>query len=163
MRCLHQPQFFVVPAPLWRTGTNVLDITVYATDRQVNGLSAVFVGAEQPLQQYFAHQRWLRSDVPIALAWMSLVLGLLSLGLGVMLWRDSVYLWFGLTSLVNAVATTHSFVIHPVVPIEVFNWLAFSARLISVPMLFVTVLAFFGHSNRRVGQLCLAFAAGDMV
>lgn len=158
LRCLHQPQLFVVPAPLWHVGANTLDITVYATDRQVNGLSAIYVGAGQYLLHNFAYQHWLRSDVPIGLAWTSLVLGLLSLGLGLMLWRNSVYLWFGLTSLANAVATTNSFVIHPVVPIEVFNWLAFCARLISVPLLLTTVLAFFGRSYVWMSRICIVFA-----
>lgn len=148
LRCLHQPQLFVIPAEFWQAGANTLDIDLYATSRQMNGLSRVTVGDPTSLDQNYRLTRWLRSDLLVGLAWLSLLSGFLSLSVSVILRRQPVYFWLGLTSMTNAFALFNSFVERPIIPIDLYNCFAFSARLLTVPMLFATFLALFGKNRR---------------
>ena len=157
LRCLHQPQFFVIPSEFWRVGANTLDFDIYATERQMNGLSRVTIGDPAVLGHDYRLTRWLKSDLLVGLAWLSLLSGFLSLSVAVLLRRQPVYFWFGLTSISNAFALFNSFVERPIVPIDIYNCLVFSARLISVPMLFATFLAIFGKSRRWFSALVMAF------
>lgn len=164
LRCLHQPQLFVVPSEFWRVGTNTLDFVIYATDRQMNGLSRITVGDPVMLGHNYRLTRWLKSDLLVGLAWLSLLSGFLSLSVAVILRHQPVYFWFGLTSITNAFALFNSFVERPIVPIDIYNCLVFSARLLSVPMLFATFLAIFGKNRRWFSVLVLVFCiAAPMV
>lgn len=154
LRCLHRPQLFVIPPEFWQAGINTLDFEVYATSRQMNGLSRVTVGdpvvlADSGYRSLF----WFKVDLLVGLAWLSLLSGLLSLSVALILRREPVYFWFGLTSITNALALCNGFVERPFVPIDIYNWFVFSARLISAPMLFATFLALFGKNRRWFSNL----------
>lgn len=43
-RCLHRPYLFVPPLSHWRNGPNTLEFEIFATSRQMNGLSAISIG-----------------------------------------------------------------------------------------------------------------------
>lgn len=149
LRCLHQPQLFVARADKWREGINTIELEIFATARQTNGLSPVLVGDAATLEEeHYLPHKWLRSALPQGLAWLSGLLGLLSLGAALMLQRERVYLWFGLTSLTNALATLNSFIVRAPVDIDLLNWFIFSVRLVSVPLLYLTLLAVFGKLQR---------------
>lgn len=157
LRCLHQSTLFIVPASLWQPGTNTLEFEVYATFRQMNGLSAITIGDPVTLNnQLYTPDRLLRSDLLIGLAWLSAVLGFLSLSMSLVHRRDRVYLWFGVTSIVNAFGTFNGFVVEPAVDIEIFNWFVFSIRLISVPLLYMTLLAVFHQDKRGISIASIA-------
>ena len=49
LRCLYRPWLQTPPLVLWKPGRNVLELEVYANDRQMNGLSAVHIGPSQVL------------------------------------------------------------------------------------------------------------------
>lgn len=154
LRCLHRPQLLVVPAEFWQTGVNTLDFDVYATSRQMNGLSQVTVGDPAVLADSgYRFLLWLKVDLLVGLAWLSLLSGVLSLIVALILRREPVYFWFGLTGITNACALCNGFVERPIMPIDVYNWFVFSARLISAPMLFATFLALFGKNRRWFSNL----------
>ena len=110
LRCLHQPHLFSPPPTMWRPGRNYLDFDIYATSRQSNGLSAVRVGEVDGLVANYKKMQFWRTTMLMGLAWMSAGMGVMSLGLAFALRRQSVYLWFGLTALTNAMVTMNGFV-----------------------------------------------------
>lgn len=159
LRCLHQPQLFKVPSSLLHAGTNVLEFEIYATARQMNGLSVVQAGDVDALYgERYQWREFFTVDLQVGLAWLSTLLGLLSLTVGIVLRRESVFIWFGITSIVNAVASLNGIVSHPLVPIGFYNWLVFSSRLVSVPMSFMALLAIFGKDTRRIAQVVIAYS-----
>lgn len=157
LRCLHLPQIFVPPPILWKQGKNRLDFTIYATKRQANGLSAVRVGDVEQLRPIYTRKRLLQNDLPIAMTWISAAVGLISLALGIILRRESVYIWFGLTSILNALATMNNFITSPIIPISVLNWLIFCSRLLSMPFFVLTALALLEKSRPWITRLSLTF------
>jgi signal transduction histidine kinase len=159
LRCLHQPQFFRIPVAVLRDGVNTLEFEIYATPRQMNGLSAVRVGQANVLyDSYYSWRQFLIVDLQVGLTWLSTMLGLLALTVGLILRRESVFLWFGLTSVVNAVASLNAVVSHPSIDIDVYNWMIFSSRLVSVPLSFLTLLAIFGKDHRRLVQVIVLYS-----
>ncbi len=151
LRCLHQPQLFKIPSYLLRNGDNSLEFEIYATARQTNGLSAVYVGSADTIyERYFFIRHFLTSDLQVGLAWLSTLLGLLSLTVGLILREERVFLWFGLTSLINSVASLNGVVVHPLVNIDFYNWLVFASRLASVPFSFLIVLAIFKKDHHLI-------------
>lgn len=157
LRCLYQSSIFVAPPSAWRQGTNRVELEIYATPRQTNGLSAIVVGDAETLHNQTALYRWLHKDLLIGLTWISATFGFLALGVGIFLKTRTVYFWFGLTSIVNAAASLNDIVTDPVVPIDIFNWIVFWTRLVSVPLLYLTILALFDKSNPLITRLCVAF------
>lgn len=158
LRCLHQPQLFSPPSTMWRTGSNYLDFHIYATNRQSNGLSAVRVGQIKGLVVLYKKQQFWRSTMLMGLAWMAAGMGVMSLGLAFILRRQSVYLWFGLTALTNALVTLNGVIQEPVIPIHLFNWLVFVSRMVSVPFFILTALAIFGKSRPWITYVSVCFA-----
>lgn len=154
LRCLHQPQYFQIPAALVQVGINTLEFEILATPRQMNGLSQVRVGdADTLFETFYVWRYFLSAELQVGLMWLSVLLGLLSLTVGLILRRESVFIWFGLTSIINAVASLNGVVVHPRIDIDVYNWVVFWSRLVSVPLAFLTLLAIFGKDGRRITWL----------
>lgn len=160
LRCLHQPYLFSIPASLWRQGANTVEFEVYATDRQMNGLAPITIGDPHVLEEsFYRWEHFLKSDLLIGLAWLSAILGFLSLSMRFVYHKDRVYLWFGVTSIVNALGCLNGFVTEPPVEIQTFNWFVYSIRLISVPLLYITFAAVFKKDNRWITAGLFAFVA----
>jgi signal transduction histidine kinase len=158
LRCLHQSQLLHVPNSLLHPGLNTLEFEIHATARQMNGLSAVRAGDADTLynDDYFWRQL-LTVQLQRGLIWLSTLLGLLSLTVGMILTSERVFLWFGLTSLVNAVAALNGVVVHPPIPIDVYNWLMFASRLVSTPLGFLLLLAVFDKDGPRTRTVLLLY------
>ncbi|MEN9313744.1 MAG: hypothetical protein RIS35_137 [Pseudomonadota bacterium] len=150
IRCLHQPQLFVPPPGLWREGANEIVFELFANAKQPNGLSAVTVGPAVALSQGpFERHYFLQVELLRGLAWAMACFGVVSLALSA-LFRgrdDAGFFWFGVTSLVNALCNLNVLVQSPSVSVEFFAWFVFSTRLVSIPLLVLTVLAFFGKAT----------------
>jgi len=160
LRCLHQSQLMHVPASLLRPGLNTLEFEIHATARQMNGLSAVRAGnADTIYNDLYLWHRLLTVELQMGLIWLSTLLGLLSLMAGLILARERVFLWFGLTSLVNAVAALNGVVVHPLIPIDVYNWMVFASRLVSTPLGFLLLLAVFDKDGPRTRTVLLIYSA----
>ena len=158
LRCLHQPYLFTIPASLWRQGANTLEFEVYATDRQMNGLAPITIGDPHVLEEnFYRWEHFIRSDLLIGLALLSAILGFLSLSMSFVSHKDRVYLWFGVTSIVNALGCLNGFITEPPVEIQTFNWFVYSIRLISVPLLYITFAAVFKKDNRWITAGLIAF------
>lgn len=159
LRCLHRPQLFNIPAALLKAGSNVLEFEIHVTDGQMNGLSRVQVGeADRLFEALYVWRHFWTVEVQLGLIWLSTLLGLLSLTVGVVLRRERVFVWFGLTAILNAIASLNGVVVHPRIDIDVYNWLVFSMRLVSSVLHYLTVLALFGRDSRRLTQLLLSYA-----
>jgi len=148
LRCLHQPQLFAVPQGAWLVGDNRIEIEIFASDRQANGLSAVTVGpaealSEGPYRRAYA----LRVEVIRPLTWLALCLGMISLSVAIVLRGEPVHFWYGLTSVANALSNLNVLVQSPRVPVDLFSWFVFSTRLVSIPLILLTFLAYFGRDT----------------
>lgn len=151
VRCLHRPYLFKVPVSMLKTGANELQFEIYANARQSNGLSSVVVGQVETLDSHFYLWRyWLQVDLMAGLSWLSGLLGVMALAVGIVLRKDSVYLWFGLTSLVNAVATASVFMSRPMVDADVFSWIIFASRFASGHLLILMFVSFFEKLKPRL-------------
>lgn len=143
LRCLHRPYMFVPPSTHWRTRENVLEFDVFATSRQMNGLSPVIVGPAQELNHDYLLRRTLQVSVVNGLAWVALSLGLVVLSVSIALGGDRLYSWFGLTAFAIALGNlNHTVAVIPTQP-ELFNWFVFSIKQVTAPLLMLTILAFF--------------------
>lgn len=148
LRCLHQPQLFVPPQDIWQAGHNTIEFEIFANDRQMNGLGGVLVGDARALDQGpYGFQRFWQVETIRALTWISLTTGVLSLAIGLVLRTESVYFWFGLTSLANAASNLNVLVSSPPVSFETFSWFVFASRMVSTLLMLMTMLAFFGRST----------------
>lgn len=148
IRCLHQPSFFVVPASLWRAGGNQIEFDIYATPRQNNGLSPVTVGeAEQLYADAYQRVRWQRIDLLYGLTWLSTLMGMIALSVSIKMRQEKVYLYFGATCMMHAVASLNYFVVHPAMDTEWFIWLMFTTRLMAIPLGLLTYAAVFGRAQ----------------
>ena len=148
LRCLHQPHLFVPPPDLWQAGTNVIEFEIYANPRQMNGLSPVWVGSAQALDQGpYLHQRLWQVELLRGLTWVVLCLGGLALVVAWILPGERMYLWFGLCSIANALSNLNILVTTPLVGFELFSWYVFTIRLVSAPLFFLMLLAFFDRAR----------------
>lgn len=159
LRCLHRPYLFVPPVGLWQAGTNTIEVEVFANQRQMNGLAPVQVGSAQELDRGpYLRDRLLRVELIRALTWVSLCLGLLALAVAAILRTENVFLWFGLCSIVNALSNLNVLVSTPLVGFELFSWFIFSSRMVSVPLLLLTLLVFFERAGVAVRRGLVGYA-----
>lgn len=159
LRCLHQPNFFQVPSGLWRLGLNVFELEVYANNRQMNGLSKVWVGDAKHL--YESAYRWRQLfavDIIGGLAWTAVSLGFLSLVVWAVLRTESAFLWFGLTGINHALGLLNNLVVKPSVSIEFFTWLVFAGRISATPLAMLTLLAIFNKLRWRYVVVLAGYA-----
>lgn len=158
LRCLHRPYLFVPATSLWRAGLNTLEFEIHANDRQSNGLAPVVIGdSEQLFDEEYSPRYWLQVSVVEGLTWLAILLGILALAIGFILRQDSVYPWFGLTSLMYALGNLNWIVTRPGMEMEVFSWLVFSARLVSVPLLLLTMISIFERRHFWPRPLLMAY------
>jgi len=159
LRCLHQPQLFVPPLSLWRAGTNSLDFEIYANERQMNGLAPVWVGPARTLERgpYLGQFLW-QVELLRGMSWVVLSLGLLALAVAWILRTERLYLWFGLSGIANALSNLNILVTTPLVSVELFSWFVFAIRFVSVPLLILLLLAFFGRVRGPLQRVILLYA-----
>lgn len=164
LRCLHRPQLFVPPSDVWRAGTNTVEFEIFANDRQMNGLGVVLVGDAYALSTGPHRTRMLWQVESIhALTWITLALAVLSLAVGAVLRKESVYLWFGVASLTNAASNLNVLVTTPAVGFELFSWFVFAIRMTSVALMQLMLLSFFGKATRTRRRALLGYALATPV
>ena len=158
LRCLHRPYLFVPPASHWRTGQNMLEIEIFASNRQMNGLSAVEVGPAQALAaDRYRPMRFLKVNAVDGLAWVSLSLGLIVLCVSIAQRGDRLYSWFGATAFAISLSNLNYTVSVPPFHGDVFSWLVFSTTQVTAPCLILTMLSFFRKDWTVVRHALLAF------
>jgi len=144
LRCLHKPLFLTTPASVWRAGENVIEVEVFATPRQISGLSAVRVGdVDRLYDQEFRVNQWLKTEFLVALFWVSAVFGFLSLTVYFILRKELAYLWFGLGCLAHMLGLLNMTVTRPWISMDMFAWLVVSSRFFATPMALLTMLSLF--------------------
>ncbi len=164
VRCLHRPYLFKVPVSLLKTGANELQFEIYANARQSNGLSSVVIGNVETLDsRFYLWRYWLQVDLMAGLSWLSGLLGVMALAVGIVLRKDTVHLWFGLTSLVNAVATVSVFMSRSMVDSDVFSWIIFASRFASGHLLILMFLSLFEKLKPRLYGGVLAYTVISVV
>jgi signal transduction histidine kinase len=164
VRCLHRPYLFTTPTTFWKLGQNELRFEIYANGRQNNGLSSVRVGDVSFLESEFYRWRfWFQVELVTGLTWLSALLGMMALVVAAVLRKDSVYLWFGLTSIVNAVANSGVFLSRPSLDSEWFSWLVFASRFVSGHLLILMFTSFFNKLTPRIQWGVVAYTVLSVV
>jgi PAS domain S-box-containing protein len=160
-RCLYRPQMFQVPADYWQSGDNTLEFELYANDQQMNGLSEVQVGDVQTLvSTHLQPDTFWRVDLIAALAWISGLLGVLSLCVAMALRQTSPWLWFGLSNLDWALVKSTILATGPWFSPAFFSWLALASRTSTGALMSVAALAIFPRSraNTWLQRLLVGYA-----
>ena len=158
LRCLHHPYLFVPTPSLWRVGENQLEFEIYATARQDSGLSSVVVGDAAGLRAgSYGNRHILQVGMIQALTWLSALVGVLSLAIAAVLRRESVFLWFGLAAVAQALSNLNWIITRPAIDIEVYNWFVFASRLLAAPISLVAFLAVFRQTRPRLKWSLLAY------
>lgn len=162
LRCHHQPLFLRAPQSLWKVGVNTIDVDVYATRQQTNGLSEVMIGPVDALHRdRFRLHRMMQVESIDVFNGIMLGLGFLSLLVFLGLKSEPLYLWYGLTCLANAVSNLNVLVTTPWVSFEVFDWLMFSSRMIFTCLLGLTFITYFRVESAIYKRFLLAFLIGS--
>jgi HD-GYP domain-containing protein (c-di-GMP phosphodiesterase class II) len=148
VRCLNHPNLFVPPKGAWRVGANTLDFEIYANSRQANGLTPVLVGDAFELSDGAYRKSYLlKHEVPEGIAWVALLLGLLSLAAAMVLRSASLYFWFGLTCLSSALVNMSFLTTYPAVNGDLFSWFIFASRMASSCLLLLTFVYLFAKEE----------------
>lgn len=164
VRCLHRPYLFTVPPLFWQLGANEIRFEIFANESQSNGLSAVSVGDAEVLDSLFYQWRyWLQVDLMAGLSWLSGLLGVMALVVAAVLRKASVYWWFGLTSIVNAIATASGFIDRSLLDADVYSWVIFASRFASGHLLILMFASFFEKLTRLIYRGVLAYTLVSLV
>ncbi|TFH70303.1 sensor domain-containing diguanylate cyclase [Gammaproteobacteria bacterium LSUCC0112] len=140
VRCLNRPILLSPPPSTWVEGDNTLELEVFANKRQMNGLSAIYVGpAETLFWTRYLPRRFIQIDLVSGLGWVSLTLAVLSLATFSMLSAERLYLWFSIACLANALSNLNIVSSIPLWATEYFSWLIFSSRYMSIAFIWLTL------------------------
>ena len=143
-RCQHQPQFFRTPYFNWKPGQNTIEVELYATHRQSNGLSEVVVGPRETIYwQWFKPRHLLQVQSLEMLTWLTMALGVLGLVVFAVLRNERMYLWFGLACLLAALSKINILTTTPWTSIDLFDWSVFASRFLFTCTFGLTYLAYF--------------------
>lgn len=162
LRCLNRPYMFVPPLEYWSKGLNQIEVEIFASGRQINGLSAVVVGdAEQLMKEFYRPAYFWLVDVMNVHMWVSLILGLMALAVAWLVRDSRLYLWVGLSSVVGALSKTTLLETHPWISIEFFTWLAYAFRIVVIPLVYLAILGFFEQAKffQKIQWPLFAYAA----
>lgn len=158
-RCLHRPHLFTPPMNLWQPGVNELVFRILSNNQQMNGLSQVKVGDAVALHHnHLAPSLFWRVSVIQALMWVSVGLGLISLGISAVLRRTPTYFWFGLCCLTYAVSCVNELLVNFPKDPSLLSWLIFSSRMVTVPLLLLTFLTALPDRLKTLKTGLMAFA-----
>ncbi|MCC6537467.1 MAG: hypothetical protein IT162_07965 [Bryobacterales bacterium] len=119
----YHPQFHWMPAALLKPGRNVLHYRVrcYANFKSC-GLSAVSIGAPEPLQARWRSQQFWQNTAPQGTTAITLVLFLSVLAARIFLGAERGFLYFGLATLGWATYVAMTLTAAP--PLPMFRWAA---------------------------------------
>lgn len=159
-RCHHQPQFFRTPYVSWQAGDNEIEVEIFATQRQTNGLSEVVVGPRETIYwQWFKPRDLLQVQSLDMLTWLTLAFGLLALVVFAVLRNERMYLWFGLANLLAAMSKINILTTTPVVSMDLFDWSVFASRFLFSCTFGLTYLAYFKRERPWHVWSILGYAA----
>lgn len=159
-RCQNRPQFFRTPTSNWQEGENVIEVEIYASHRQRNGLSEVVVGPRETLfREWFKPRQLLQVGSIDALTWLMLGLGLLALLVYAVLRGERMYLWFGLACVLGAFSNIGILVTSPMVLMDLFDWAVFASRFLFSCLFGLTYLAYFKRERASIVWPLLTYAA----
>lgn len=141
LRCLHRPSLFRTDAGWWREGANQIEVEIYGTHRQLNGLSPVVIGDADRLyrEAYAPRMAWVVTGGQI-LAVVVVTLGLFSLAAGLAMRTESIYLWYGLTSLFLAASFANLLTEQSLVSHDFLDWVIINGRLTAAHLFLLTCL-----------------------
>jgi signal transduction histidine kinase len=144
LRCLHHPLLFKPATKQWHAGNNTLEIEVHGNHGQVNGMSEVWVDDAQRLHQEVYFPRFLRSiTLNAVLGFAIFFLGMLSLVIGASLREESIYRWYGLSSLSLTASLSNLIADQLPLSMHFWNWLIITSRLLAAHFFLLTCLHLF--------------------
>lgn len=160
LRCLHQPQMFRPNLQYWRSGINEIEVEIFGSSRQTNGLSEIIVGNTDAVYHHLYRPAFmLRVESIDSLSWLTLSLGLLALLIFATQRTETLYGWFGATCVFGFLSNLNILVTAPTVSLAMFDWFVFSTRIIFTCLLGITYLTYFGKNRPAFIRLLTIYAA----
>jgi hypothetical protein len=158
--CHYRPFMVVPPLVLWKQGFNTIEVEVYAIPYLMNGLAPVEIGNANYLESASLGWRYFAQvDVVRGLTWLATLLGFMSIMIGIVLRRDSIYLWFGCVCLTYAVSNINVLVVKREISMQLFGWMVFSGQFVSIFLLLPSTLMFFDKLSLFNKRLSLVYVA----
>lgn len=161
LRCVRHPVWLQVPPELWRAGSNDIEIEVFANRMQLNGLSPVVVGpAATVYDRHYQPTRLVRQDLPLALQWALFAIGLISLMVGALHRAEGrhLFLWFGLACMLRGISMFYAVIVDVWLDMLLTQWLFTAARLTSIPVMLLVLLALSDKRWRWLERLLAGYA-----
>ncbi len=119
----NRPLYFSIPNGLLKTGDNTLLIHIKADPARDGMLSHVYIGPEESLTPAYEYRLLVRTSLSQIVVVLLFVTSVLMLMLWYLRRSDTVYLWFGLMTLVWGVHTLNLIVINIPMQTHQWNWL----------------------------------------
>lgn len=150
LRCLHKPHLVQIPAKLLRAGRHVIDIEVYADNRQTNGLSPVIVGPyEEVFRKHYFWTQLLKVDLLRALGFFAGVTGIFSIALGFAGSHERIFFVFAGVAILEAAAVFMMTAVDPPGSRVTASWFIFSVRYTGVLLKLILLYEVFGRLTLR--------------
>lgn len=161
LRCIRHPIWLQAPPGLWRAGPNLIEVEVYANAMQMNGLSPLLVGpAETVYRDAYQPQSLVSKYLPLALQWAIFAIGLISLMVGALYRAEGrrLYLWFGLACMLRGTSMFYAVIVDVWLDELFTQWLFTAARLTSIPIMLLVLLALADTRMRWLERLLVGYA-----
>lgn len=156
----NRPLYFTIPPGLWRAGENVIDVRLRVYPSYAV-LAPVLVGPQSILKPQYEWRKFLQNDVSEILFFTSLGVGLFMLALWLRRRRDTLYLWFGLSTLSWSTFSLNMFIRDIPVAAKAWWWLCHLAIDAWIALLALFVLRFIGRCEPRLERALALFVAAD--
>lgn len=156
------PLYFTLPQRLWRAGAGQPDNELVVHLRSYEGfgmLGPMQLGADEILKPRRDWRAFIQNELSQTFTATLTVVGLFALGLWLRRRRDTLYLWFALSSFCWAVFNLRLFVVNPIIPEALFRWLSHTA--IDFWMVFLTLFMhrYLGLNHPRRERVLAALQA----
>ena len=152
----NRAQYFLVPTSLFKSGTNELLIRLHPDGYERAGLSTVFLGDAELLNQRYQKRFFIQTAAPELISGLLGVMAAFSLAIWARRRNETMFLFFGLMALVAILRLSHYYLR------DTPLWLALTAApaLAWLTMLQLQfTLRFAGYEMRRFERALLIFTA----
>jgi signal transduction histidine kinase len=144
LRCVRAPIWLQAPPELWQAGRNTIEVEVYINRMQMNGLSPIVIGpAATVYGSAYQPQRFFSQDLTGAVQWGLFAISLIALLVGGLYRGEGqrLFLWFGLACLLRGLSMYYAVLVEVWVDMVLTQWLFTMARLVSIPIMLLVLLA----------------------
>lgn len=157
-----RPLYFTIPKGLWQANDNILMVRLKSY-YGYGKLAGVVIGQDSTLKQEYKHQLFWETSFAQALFLLLLVISLFMFSIWYRRRRDSMYLWFSLTTLTWSILALNIFIAE--IPVSEKIWDSFIYSSVAWWTVFLALFSyrFADINNSRLEILFYLYGAGATV